>query len=95
MKKIIALCMAGIMLASVAGCSSETSKAAAPAGQDSSAARENELYSMVVFTKGAEYFNWCYAGMKDAAKLLGSHTALRRYSQGRMVLDALYTGAFV
>ena len=26
MKKIIALCMAGIMLASVAGCSSETSK---------------------------------------------------------------------
>ena len=73
MKKIIALCMAGIMLASVAGCSSETSKAAAPAGQDSSAARENELYSMVVFTKGAEYFNWCYAGMKDAAKLLGSH----------------------
>ena len=28
---------------------------------------------MVVFTKGAEYFNWCYAGMKDAAKLLGSH----------------------
>ena len=47
MKKIIALCMAGIMLASVAGCSSETSKAAAPAGPDSSAARENELYSMV------------------------------------------------
>ena len=40
MKKIIALCMAGIMLASVAGCSSETSKAAAPAGPDSSAARK-------------------------------------------------------
>ena len=68
MKKIIALCMAGIMLASVAGCSSETSKTAAPAGQDSSAARENELYSMVVFTKGAEYFNRKHAGMKDAAK---------------------------
>ena len=82
MKKIIALCMAGIMLASVAGCSSETSKAAAPAGPDSSAARENELYSMVVFTKGAEYFNWCYAGMKDAAKLLGSHITVELQGVG-------------
>jgi ribose transport system substrate-binding protein len=35
--------------------------------------RETENYSMVVFTKGAEYFNWCYAGMQDAAKTLGNH----------------------
>lgn len=36
-------------------------------------AKEKELYSMIVFTKGAEYFNWTYAGMVDAAKILGDH----------------------
>ena len=36
-------------------------------------AQEKELYSMIVFTKGAEYFNWTYAGMVDAAKILGDH----------------------
>lgn len=39
----------------------------------SALAKETELYSMVVFTKGAEYFNWTYAGMVDAAKILGDH----------------------
>lgn len=28
---------------------------------------------MVVFTKGAEYFNWCYAGFQAAAASIGSH----------------------
>lgn len=30
-----------------------------------------EHYAMVVFLKGSEFFNWAYAGMIDAAKLLG------------------------
>ncbi|HHY48072.1 MAG TPA: sugar ABC transporter substrate-binding protein [Firmicutes bacterium] len=34
-----------------------------------SAAR-TERYAMVVFLKGSEFFNWAYAGMKDAAKML-------------------------
>jgi ribose transport system substrate-binding protein len=32
-----------------------------------------ELYGMVVFLKGSEFFNWCYAGFKDAAATVGSH----------------------
>ncbi len=34
---------------------------------------EEELYSMVVFTKGAEYFNWVYAGALAAADSIGDH----------------------
>ncbi len=45
----------------------------AASSDGTSAVKENELYSMVVFTKGAEYFNWCYAGMRDAAAILGDH----------------------
>ena len=37
---------------------------AAPAA---GAALPEELYGMVVFLKGSEFFNWCYKGMKDAA----------------------------
>lgn len=36
-------------------------------------AKDPEHYVMIVFTKGAEYFNWTYAGMIDAAKILGDH----------------------
>jgi ribose transport system substrate-binding protein len=36
-------------------------------------AAEEETYAMVVFLKGSEFFNWAYAGMLDAAKLLGPH----------------------
>ncbi|WP_413730028.1 substrate-binding domain-containing protein [Sodalis sp. RH22] len=32
-----------------------------------------ETYSMVVFLKGSEFFNWAYAGMQDAAKMLGDN----------------------
>lgn len=34
-------------------------------------AAKTERYAMVVFLKGSEFFNWAYAGMKDAAKMLG------------------------
>lgn len=37
------------------------------------AAKEKEVYMMVVFTKGAEYFNWTYAGALAAAKSIGDH----------------------
>ncbi|MBF0280793.1 MAG: substrate-binding domain-containing protein [SAR324 cluster bacterium] len=33
---------------------------------------EKKLYGMVVFLKGSEFFNWAYAGMADAAKLLNA-----------------------
>ena len=32
-----------------------------------------ETYGMVVFLKGSEFFNWCFAGMTDAAKAIGPH----------------------
>ena len=35
--------------------------------------QEDELYSMVVFSKGSEYFNWTYAGFSAAAEAMGSH----------------------
>ncbi|MHC4536996.1 MAG: substrate-binding domain-containing protein [Planctomycetota bacterium] len=37
------------------------------------AVRKTERYAMVVFLKGSEFWNWSYAGMIDAAKLLGPH----------------------
>ncbi|NMB13260.1 MAG: sugar ABC transporter substrate-binding protein [Firmicutes bacterium] len=49
-------------------------------------AQDTELYSMIVFTKGAEYFNWTYAGMIDAAKILGSH--IKTELQGPAEWDA-------
>ncbi len=41
--------------------------------KDSSTEEEGktERYGMVVFLKGSEFFNWAYAGMRDAAKGLG------------------------
>ncbi len=41
--------------------------------QGDAEARPDQQYAMVVFTKGAEYFNWTYAGMVDAAKAIGPH----------------------
>lgn len=35
--------------------------------------KKNETYAMVVFLKGSEFFNWSYAGMQDAAKMLGDN----------------------
>lgn len=67
-KKVIALVLA-LALATVvfAGCGNQTDVPAAGNEQ-----KEAEHYSMVVFTKGAEYFNWCYAGFQDAAKSIGN-----------------------
>ena len=67
MKKFVAMMLALAMVLALTACSGDKAPAAAADG-----ARENELYSMVVFTKGAEYFNWCYAGFQDAAKSIGS-----------------------
>lgn len=70
--KVFLMTVLAIVFAlSLVGCSKNEQVDTTSAGAE--AAKEDELYSMVVFTKGAEYFNWCYAGMKDAAALLGSH----------------------
>ncbi len=70
MKRKIALGLTLAVLASgLAGCGNAAPQTSGTEG----AAKSEELYSMVVFTKGAEYFNWCYAGMKDAAASIGDH----------------------
>ncbi len=56
---------------SLSGCSKSGSSK-----NESSEKKKDELYSMVVFTKGAEYFNWCYSGMRDAAAILGDHVSV-------------------
>jgi ribose transport system substrate-binding protein len=38
---------------------------------------ETETYGMVVFLKGSEFFNWAYAGMRDAAARLGDHVEVQ------------------
>ena len=42
----------------------------APGG---TAAAPAERYAAVVFLSGSEFFNWAYAGMRDAARMLGPH----------------------
>lgn len=37
---------------------------------------EEERYGMVVFLKGSEFFNWAYAGMRDAAEAIGPHVTV-------------------
>lgn len=70
MKRKIVLGLTLAVLASgLAGCGNAAPQTSGTEG----AAKSEELYSMVVFTKGAEYFNWCYAGMKDAAASIGDH----------------------
>lgn len=72
MKKRLALLLTVIMVLTLCvGCGSTS------AGDVSAdTAREEELYSMVVFTKGAEYFNWCYAGATDAAAAIGDNVSV-------------------
>jgi|GEM_PF-434086 len=41
-----------------------------------STASADEVYGMVVFLKGSEFFNWCYAGFQDAAASVGATTEL-------------------
>jgi ribose transport system substrate-binding protein len=57
--------------AAIAAC---TVPVAAPAeGGAAAPAAAEELYGMVVFLKGSEFFNWCYQGMVDAAARIGPH----------------------
>lgn len=65
MKKLLATLLALTMLLTLCACST-----GGQAAQDGGS-HEEELYSMVVFTKGAEYFNWCYAGFQAAAASIG------------------------
>ncbi len=69
MKKSLLFILSILLIFSVVACGTST-------GENESVSTsevEPELYSMVVFTKGAEYFNWAYSGMKDAAVSIGSH----------------------
>ena len=67
-KKIVSLLLIFVLAMTIfAGCGSQST--APVAGE---AEKQPEHYSMVVFTKGAEYFNWCYAGFKDAAGTIGN-----------------------
>ena len=66
MKKTIALLTALVLLAvCFTGCGKS--------GGGEAVQQKEELYSMVVFSKGSEYFNWTYAGFSDAAKAMGAH----------------------
>ncbi len=57
----------------LAGCTA-VPVAAPQAGAGAAApAAAEELYGMVVFLKGSEFFNWCYQGMVDAAARIGPH----------------------
>lgn len=67
MKKALALLTALVLLiACLVGCGKTGNNGEA-------VQQEEELYSMVVFSKGSEYFNWTYAGFSDAAKAMGEH----------------------
>ncbi len=39
-------------------------------------ARPTETYATVVFLSGSEFFNWAYAGMRDAAAAIGPHVTV-------------------
>jgi len=45
-------------------------------GEERTASRPPERYAMVVFLAGSEFFNWAYAGMRDAAAQLGSNVTV-------------------
>jgi ribose transport system substrate-binding protein len=63
-----------------------TACAQQPSASSDSGTREEELYSMVVFQKGSEYFNWCYAGFVAAAEAIGPH--VKTELQGPAEADA-------
>lgn len=51
---------------------------AAATGNLSARAQDSDQhYGMVVFLKGSEFFNWSYAGFKDAAATVGATTELQ------------------
>ncbi len=70
MKKVLSGLLVLLLALALVGCGSKDTPAPSEGGEEGTA-RAEELYSMVVFTKGAEYFNWCYAGFRDAAASIG------------------------
>lgn len=52
-----------------------------------------ELYGMVVFLKGSEFFNWAYKGMLDAAARIGAH--VKTELQGPAEWDASLEAAAI
>lgn len=67
MKKALAIMLSLVLLLTCfVGCGKQTDSTGGTVMED-------ELYSMVVFSKGSEYFNWTYAGFSAAAKAMGSH----------------------
>ncbi|HHU53898.1 MAG TPA: sugar ABC transporter substrate-binding protein [Clostridiaceae bacterium] len=70
LKKGMALFISLIMLFTLISCSGKKDDSDDAAKTEE---KPEELYSMVVFSKGSEYFNWTYAGFVDAAKSIGSH----------------------
>ena len=65
-----AVVMAAAVAAAAAGYGCNRGNATPSAGP---AASRQERYALVVFLSGSEFFNWAYAGMKDAARALGPH----------------------
>jgi ribose transport system substrate-binding protein len=64
------------------GCSGSTPSPS----QASAKTQEDELYYMIVYLKGQEYFNWCFAGMLAAAEDIGPHVKVEM--QGPVESDA-------
>ena len=83
MKKKLALLMAVALLL---GCLSIGSAAFAA---------EEELYSMVVFSKGSEYFNWTYAGFSAAAAAIGENIKTELVGPAEVDPDLFAASLFV
>ena len=78
---LIAIVVVVLMVATMfAGCGAKASTSSGTTTQ------QDELYSMVVFQKGSEYFNWCYAGFVAAAAAIGPH--VKTELQGPAEADA-------
>jgi ribose transport system substrate-binding protein len=75
MSLLISLLLASTLFVSCGKKSTETTANTAAAGTTVAAApeKEQENYGMVVFLKGSEFFNWSYAGFKDAAATVGDN----------------------
>jgi len=72
-KTMLTIMTIAVLSALLLGACSAPRVTETPVGTGEQTEVKEELYSMIVFTKGAEYFNWCYAGALDAAKSIGSH----------------------
>jgi ribose transport system substrate-binding protein len=68
----LAAAAAPIVVASIAAWSCGR-PATPPAGAGPAPGAPTERYAVLVFLSGSEFFNWAYAGMRDAARLLGPH----------------------